>query len=103
MNEIVPSKKRGPGQRQLVRYSPELMAVICERISLGESLRAICASSGMPSEAAVRYWVGQDHEGCMAGFEAAREVQAHRFAEALVALCDEKPPIWRTVAWIRAG
>jgi hypothetical protein len=93
MNEIVPSKKRGPGQRQLVRYSPELMAVICERISLGESLRAICASTGMPSEAAVRYWVSQDHEGCKAGFEAAREVQAHRFAEELVALCDEQPPL----------
>ncbi len=44
MNEIVLSKKRGSGQRQLVRYSPELMAVICERISLGESLRAIWRS-----------------------------------------------------------
>ena len=76
-----------------MRYSPELMAVICERISLGESLRAICASPEMPSEAAVRYWVSQDHEGCKAGFEAAREVQAHRFAEELVAMCDEKPPL----------
>jgi hypothetical protein len=69
------------------------MAVICERISLGESLRAICKDTGMPSEAAVRYWVSQDHEGCKAGFEAAREVQAHRFAEELVALCDEQPPL----------
>ena len=103
MNEIVPSKKRGSGQRQVVRYSSELMAVICERISLGESLRAICANPEMPSEAAVRYSVSQDREGCKAGFEAAREVQAHRFAEELVALCDEKPPFWRTAGSIRAG
>ena len=89
---MVPSNRPGK-QREIVRYSPELMAVICERISRGESLRAICSDKAMPGEAAVRYWVSQDHEGCAAGFEAARAVQAHRFAEELIALCDEVPPM----------
>ena len=79
--------------RSVVRYSPELMALICDRISRGESLRAICKEETMPSEAAVRYWVSQDVEGCKTGFEAARAVQAHRFAEELIALCDEVPPV----------
>ena len=76
-----------------MRYTPALMAEICERISRGESLRAICESAHLPSEAVVRYWVKNDHEGCAAGFEAARAVQAHRFAEELIALCDEAPPL----------
>jgi hypothetical protein len=64
-----------------VRYISEQMAVILERISFGESLWATCKVPAIPSEAAVRYWVGQDHEGCKAGFDAAREVQAHRLPQ----------------------
>ena len=41
-------------------YSAELAASICERIALGESLRAICRDEGMPGQTTVFEWLSQD-------------------------------------------
>lgn len=43
-------------------YSAELAASICERIALGESLRAICRDEGMPDQSTVHRWLSQDDE-----------------------------------------
>ena len=79
-------------QSPVVRYSPKLMARICERLSLGESLRSVCSAPDMPDERAVRLWVRADRDGCAELFLRARELQAHRLADELLELADEAPP-----------
>ena len=76
-----------------VRYSPKLMARICERLSAGESLRSVCRAPDMPDERAVRLWVKADKDGCAEPFQRARELQAHRLADELLELADEAPPL----------
>ena len=78
--------------KSVVRYSPKLMARICERLSLGESLRSVCSAPDMPDERAVRLWVRADKDGCAELFLRARELQAHRLADELLELADEAPP-----------
>lgn len=48
-------QKVAVGRRSL--YSDELADAICDRISEGESLRAICAEGGMPSKGTVMRWL----------------------------------------------
>ena len=43
-------------------YSEELALTICERLAHGESLRAICASAGMPDKATVFRWIARYKE-----------------------------------------
>jgi hypothetical protein len=76
-----------------VRYSPKLMARICDRLSGGESLRSVCRAPDMPDERAVRLWVKADKDGCAEPFQRARELQAHRLADELMELADEAPPL----------
>lgn len=38
------------------RYTPELAAEICRRVSEGEPLRQVCRDPGMPPESTVRGW-----------------------------------------------
>ena len=38
-------------------YTSEIAETICERLMDGESLRAICASAGMPDKATVFRWI----------------------------------------------
>lgn len=37
-------------------FTPKLADALCERLSLGESLRAICASKDMPNRSTVMRW-----------------------------------------------
>ena len=43
-----------------VRYSPEIVSEIIDRLMEGESLREICQSDHMPTEGAVRLWAVKD-------------------------------------------
>jgi hypothetical protein len=53
---------RKPERKPAVPYSDEIGEQICERLSEGESLNAICNSTAMPSERAVRFWAADpDH------------------------------------------
>jgi hypothetical protein len=67
------------------------MDSICRQIASGKPLREICSIPAMPSESTVRTWVRTNHENCTAVFEAAREAYAHRLADEMLALCDERP------------
>lgn len=68
-------------------YSAELAASICERIALGESLRAICRDEGMPDQLTVHRWLSQD-ESFVSKYARAREQQADVFAEEIVEISD---------------
>lgn len=41
-------------------YSAEIAEIVCERLTLGESLRQICADESMPNRSTVIRWMGAD-------------------------------------------
>lgn len=61
---------------------------ICERLSNGESLRAICRANGMPPESTVRGWVLDDVEGFSAQYARARDIGLDALAEETLAIAD---------------
>ena len=61
-------------------YTEEIAEAICERLSQGESLRAICGEAGMPSQSMVFRWLEAD-EGFRERYTRARARQAHVIAE----------------------
>jgi hypothetical protein len=69
-------------------YTPEIAAAICERIALGESLRAICREDGTPNQATVYRWLDQD-EAFREQYARARAKQADTMAEEIVEIADE--------------
>lgn len=69
-------------------YTSELAANICERIALGESLRAISREDGMPHQATVYRWLDVD-EAFREQYARARAKQADTMAEEIVEIADE--------------
>lgn len=61
-------------------YTPEVAAIICERIADGESLRQICEEPGMPNRSTVRQWLAV-HPEFHAQYARAREEQGDAYAE----------------------
>ncbi len=80
--------KRRVGRPSL--FTAELAAAICERISLGESLRSICRDEGMPEKLTVLRWLSQDDQFC-AQYARARDLQADTHAEDIVDISDTEP------------
>lgn len=72
--------------------SKALADTLCERIALGESLRAICSADGMPSMSFVFSWLSDD-EKFAEQYARAREAQAEAFADEIVAIADEPPDV----------
>lgn len=56
--EAKPQRKMGAPSIK----TPELLAALLKRLSMGESMRAICADSDMPSESVVYEWLEADVE-----------------------------------------
>jgi hypothetical protein len=71
-------------------YNVEIAAFICDRISKGESLKAICSSPGMPDQVVVYGWLGRQPEFAQM-YARAREEQADTLADEIAALADEEP------------
>lgn len=69
-------------------YSDALADDICQRLINGESLNAICKSDGMPSHFAVFSWI-ERNPAFAAKYARARELQAEKYAEEIVAIADE--------------
>ena len=81
------SEKRKVG-RPTIR-SPQLAALICERLASGESLRAICSGPNAPcTKITVLEWLRDDADFA-AQYARAREEQADVLADEIVALADE--------------
>jgi hypothetical protein len=70
------------------KYTDELADEICERLSLGESLNAICKDDHMPSEMTVRRWAVHDVQGFASKYAHAREAQADHYADEIVTIAD---------------
>lgn len=75
-------------------YTEATGNAICERLTLGESLREICRDDGMPSEAAVRSWV-VTHQEFGARYVRARDMGLDHLAERLIDQLEESGDVQR--------
>lgn len=76
-------------------YTPELAALICERMSRGLSLRQVCRSDDIPvDEVTVRGWAIQDVEGFSAPYAVAREAQMDAWADEILEVSDDGSNDW---------
>jgi hypothetical protein len=75
-------------------YTPEIAALICERLAAGETLRAICTSEAMPPESTVRTWAVDDREGFSAQYTRAREIGYMSMADELLEVADDGTNDW---------
>lgn len=73
-----------------ITKSPEVLDEICERISCGETLRAICRDDHMPSWVSVYDWIKSDSDFALR-IERARELGFDAIAEHTVSILDEPP------------
>lgn len=69
-------------------YCDELANKICERLSDGESLRAICSDDDMPNKATVFKWLYL-HPEFNDQYARAREEQAEALADEITSIADE--------------
>lgn len=70
--------------------TPELIEAICERLSNGEPLAAICRDDGMPNAATVWKWQESD-ETVKQAIARAREIGFDVIAVESLAIIDERP------------
>jgi ribosomal protein S11 len=75
-------------KRKPVDYGPEVTAVICERLALGESLRSICRDAAMPSMAAVMNWLNRE-PAFVEQYVRARELQAEYLVDEIIEIADD--------------
>jgi len=68
-------------------YSEKAADAICERIAMGESLRAICRDEAMPAMSTVFKWLTQQ-EAFAEQYAHAREEQAETLADEIVTIAD---------------
>jgi len=73
-------------------YSPELAAVICEKLTSGESLNKICKSPDMPALSTVYLWL-QKHSEFSENYDKARDNQADTLADEILHISDSVPTI----------
>lgn len=69
-------------------YPSETRAIICERISGGESLTAICKEDGMPAKVTVFKWICND-EDFANQYARAREAQAEHYLDEIISISDD--------------
>ena len=66
-----------------VKYTPEVVDVVCRRIARGEFITDICADEGMPSRQTIYYWCRKYPE-FREQYNEARMMQADEHAERAV-------------------
>ncbi len=69
-------------------YTQEMADTICERLAVGESLRAICREDDMPGLSTVFKWLTKQPE-FVEQYTRAREEQAEALADEIVSIADE--------------
>lgn len=69
-------------------YSAAIATTICERLGLGESLRAICDDEAMPGKTTVLRWLNTFDE-FRTQYAHAREAQADYWAEEIIDISDD--------------
>lgn len=68
-------------------YTKDMADKICEKISGGLSLRAICAEDGMPARGTIYRWLIENAD-FQDQYARAREKQADYFAEEIIEIAD---------------
>lgn len=69
-------------------FTEEIANAICERIAVGESLRAICSDEAAPDKATVFRWLASNSD-FRDQYTHAREMQAETYADEMVEIADE--------------
>ncbi|APW37150.1 hypothetical protein RD110_08020 [Rhodoferax koreense] len=80
-------KEKGKAGRPS-KYTPELVAEICTRLSTGEPLAQICRDAHMPSDHTVRIWADGD-EAISSAIARAREAGFDAIANACLEIADD--------------
>lgn len=70
-------------------YDKELVAPILERVSGGETLRAVCRDLKTVPESTFRLWVVYDHDGLAAQYARARQAQAESWSDEILDIADD--------------
>jgi hypothetical protein len=68
-------------------YSEAIVAVICDRLVAGESLKRICDDAAMPNRSTVFDWL-RDRPEFANRYARAREAQADNFVDEIVSIAD---------------
>lgn len=91
-----PAAKKVPPAKKAVRpgqpsaYTPEMAAKLCEHIANGLSLRAIAAIPDMPATSTIMAWLDGARPEFSEQYARAREAQADKMAEDIIAIADEE-------------
>ena len=80
-----PLKQAG---RKPMPYDEAVAAEVCERLSQGETLRAICEDPAMPSHQTVYRWVA-DEPTFRTAYARAREAQMDHWSDEIVEIADD--------------
>ena len=75
-------------------YTDVVANEVCDRLSIGESLRQICRGDHMPSYTTILQWVTDDREGFYDQYVNARERQAEFWAEEILEIADDGSNDW---------
>jgi len=85
--------RKGPASK----FTQTMGALICSRMSAGESLESICKSPGMPAPSTVRTWAAMNAGGnYFADYARARELQADFHVAEILVLADTPVEATRT-------
>ena len=84
-DQVAPKKTGRPS-----KYTPELAAEICERLSNGEPLRQICRDNHMPAWQKIYEWMARD-ANLSGAIAKAREVGQDAIAEDIYRLMEAPP------------
>lgn len=87
------AKKAAPRGRP-TKYTEEVAAEICSRLSNGETLRGICRDDHLPDEVTVRQWASQDYKGFYAQYARSRDIGLDAMADELMEISDNGTNDW---------
>jgi hypothetical protein len=77
------------------KFSQETADTICERLALGESLRAVCSGDDMPSQSMVFRWLAsEEHAEFREQYARAREAQADSLFDEILDIADDGSNDW---------
>ena len=85
-----------PGGRP-TKYTPALMATVCERLSKGEPMACLCRDEGMPDQSTVWRWAKANEEVSQA-LAHAREVGEEAIAADCLNIADDNGKDMRVLA-----
>lgn len=70
------------------KFTHALADRICERLTAGESLRAVCRDESFPDEVTVRRWATEDRHGFSAQYTKAREAGYLAMSDEVLEIAD---------------